>query len=177
MPSRRRSSPPCARLRAARRPSGPGSVRLSGGASRASASRTMRGGDARRSPRAMSGSRTSPATTSRRLEIQRILIDEVLRLEEPFRSTVLLRFFDGLTVAAIARRHGVDESTARWRLETALERLRSALSRRKGRQRVLAGRARAPPRSPRSARERRRGGRRLRERRRASPGSIERART
>src|SRR5688572_2467975 len=66
------------------------------------------------------------------LEVQRILIDEVLRLEEPFRSTVLLRFFDGLTVAAIARRHGIDESTARWRLGTALERLRSALSRRKG---------------------------------------------
>ena len=65
------------------------------------------------------------------LEVQRILIDEVLRLEEPFRSTVLLRFFDGLTVAAIARRHGVDESTARWRLGTALERLRSALTRRK----------------------------------------------
>ena len=66
------------------------------------------------------------------LEIQRLLIDEVLRLDEPCRSTVLLRFFDGLTVAAIARRQGVDESTARWRLKTALERLRTALSRRKG---------------------------------------------
>ena len=66
------------------------------------------------------------------LEIQRLLIEEVLRLDEPLRSTVLLRFFDGWTVAAIARRQGVDESTARWRLKIALERLRSALSKRKG---------------------------------------------
>lgn len=86
------------------------------------------------------------------LEIQRLLIEEVLRLDEPCRSTVLLRFFDGLTVAAIARRQGIDESTARWRLKTALERLRSALSRRKGHRAswqaalapLLLGHARAP---------------------------------
>jgi len=53
----------------------------------------------------------------------------VERLPEPFRSTVLHRFVDGLSCAEIARAEGVPAGTVRWRQSRALELLRADLER------------------------------------------------
>ena len=50
-------------------------------------------------------------------------------LDEPYRSTVLLRYFEGASAAEIARRQGVPAGTVRWRLKEALDQLRARLSR------------------------------------------------
>jgi RNA polymerase sigma factor (sigma-70 family) len=61
-----------------------------------------------------------------------LLAESVLVLDEPFRSTLLLRFYEGLSSAQIARTSGVPPGTVRWRLKTGLERLRSVLDARHG---------------------------------------------
>ena len=78
------------------------------------------------------GSLTEPAAPSpellmARLEVQRRLASRVAALAEPQRSTILLRYFEGLSAAEIARRQGVPAGTVRWRLKTGLDRLRAAL--------------------------------------------------
>ena len=62
-----------------------------------------------------------------RAEMQRKLVDLVLRLDEPYRTTVLLHFCEGVSLANIARTQGVPPSTVRWRLKSALDRLRDGL--------------------------------------------------
>ncbi|MGE0396715.1 MAG: sigma-70 family RNA polymerase sigma factor [Kofleriaceae bacterium] len=62
-----------------------------------------------------------------RVELQRAIVDAVLALAEPYRSTVLLHFFEGLSSAEIARRLGVPGSTVRGRLHTSLDQLRARL--------------------------------------------------
>jgi RNA polymerase sigma-70 factor (ECF subfamily) len=64
-----------------------------------------------------------------RAEAQRLLVEHVLALDEPWRSTVLLRFFDGLSSEEIARRTGAPPSTIRNRLAHALGLLRARLER------------------------------------------------
>jgi RNA polymerase sigma-70 factor (ECF subfamily) len=51
----------------------------------------------------------------------------VMELEEPYRSTVLLRYLDGLSSAQIAARSGESPALVRKRLERGLERLRVQL--------------------------------------------------
>src|SRR5262245_23182717 len=48
----------------------------------------------------------TPAELVERVELQRAVADEVLALAEPYRSTVLLHFFEGYSSAQIARRLG-----------------------------------------------------------------------
>jgi RNA polymerase sigma factor (sigma-70 family) len=67
-----------------------------------------------------------------RAEIQRRLVELVLRLDEPYRATVLLHFCEGVALAQIARTQGVPASTVRWRLKTALDQLRAELDRETG---------------------------------------------
>ncbi|HVV84518.1 MAG TPA: RNA polymerase sigma factor, partial [Kofleriaceae bacterium] len=62
-----------------------------------------------------------------RLELQRAVVDEVLALHEPYRSTVLLHFFEGLSSAELARRLGVPDGTVRRRLKVAVDVLRERL--------------------------------------------------
>lgn len=62
-----------------------------------------------------------------RVELQRVVAGEVLALAEPYRSTVLLHFFEGLTSAQIARRLDIPDGTVRRRLKTALDQLRERL--------------------------------------------------
>ena len=62
-----------------------------------------------------------------RVEIQRVLVELVLQLDEPYRSTILLHFCEGVPLATIARTQGVPASTVRWRLRTALAQLRERL--------------------------------------------------
>jgi len=56
------------------------------------------------------------------------LLRAVRAMEEPQRSTVLLRYLDGHSMAEIAATHGVSEEVVRKRLSRARERLRIALS-------------------------------------------------
>jgi RNA polymerase sigma factor (sigma-70 family) len=66
-----------------------------------------------------------------RLEVHRALAEAVARLAEPFREVVLLRYYEDLSSAEIARRLGEPAGTIRWRLKTALGRLRVALDERR----------------------------------------------
>lgn len=77
-----------------------------------------------------------PARIAEELEAQRVLAEAVLRLEEPLRSTVVLRWFRGLDSRAIARVQGVPEGTVRWRQKRALELLRADLDARFGERRA-----------------------------------------
>ena len=70
---------------------------------------------------------TSPEALLGRFQTQRLLADLVAELEEPYRSTVLLRYQEGLSSAEIARTQNVPPGTVRWRLMTGLEKLREAL--------------------------------------------------
>src|SRR4029078_5733188 len=63
---------------------------------------------------------------------QRLLADCVVTLEEPFRRTLLLRYFESLSAERIAEVEGVAQATVRWRLAEALERLRAAMGQRTG---------------------------------------------
>ena len=63
-----------------------------------------------------------------RLEAQELLLNEVQRLDEPYRTTILLLYFEGLPAADIADRLDVPDSTIRWRHRHALESLRKVLA-------------------------------------------------
>lgn len=73
--------------------------------------------------------RVTPAGIAERVEGQRLLADAVAALEEPFRTAVVLRYFDGLSGAAVAKRLGVPAATVRWRLMRGRELLRERLDR------------------------------------------------
>ena len=75
-------------------------------------------------------------------ELLRQIAQMVGELDEPYRSTVLSRYFEGASAAEIARRQGVPAGTVRWRLKEALDQLRARLSREVDRDR--ARRALAP---------------------------------
>jgi RNA polymerase sigma-70 factor (ECF subfamily) len=69
----------------------------------------------------------SVADTAARLEIRRRVLDAVASLEEPYRTTLTLRYFDGLSPTGIASRQGVPVKTVKTRLSRGLARLRAAL--------------------------------------------------
>ncbi|MEM7309584.1 MAG: RNA polymerase sigma factor, partial [Planctomycetota bacterium] len=62
-----------------------------------------------------------------REELLRAVTDAVLALEEPLRSTVLSRYYDGRGTSEIAEREGVPLGTVKSRLARALARLRERL--------------------------------------------------
>jgi RNA polymerase sigma-70 factor (ECF subfamily) len=62
-----------------------------------------------------------------RVETQRMLADEVIALREPYRSTIVLHYVEGLSSAEIARRLGIQASTVRQRLKHALDELRERI--------------------------------------------------
>ncbi len=65
-----------------------------------------------------------------RLELQRHVVEALEALAEPYRTTLVLRFLDGLSARAIAARTGVETKTVYTRLERGLAELRSRLDRR-----------------------------------------------
>ncbi len=67
-----------------------------------------------------------------RLETFRILAAEVSRLEEPYRSSIWQRFFEGRTAEEIAAADGVAAASVRARWMRALARLRERLDQRYG---------------------------------------------
>ena len=68
-----------------------------------------------------------PEDSVQKLEVLRWVVDAVLALEAPSRDIVILRYFDGLSGAEIARRMDLKPSTVRMRLKRALDELRAAL--------------------------------------------------
>jgi RNA polymerase sigma-70 factor (ECF subfamily) len=62
-----------------------------------------------------------------RARVQRELASLVMELSEPYRRTLLLRYYEGKTAAEIARALEVPAGTVRWRLKTALDQLRGSL--------------------------------------------------
>lgn len=56
----------------------------------------------------------------------------VLTLEEPLRTTMLLRFQEGLETGVIAEHQSISEDTVRWRIRKGLGQMRSALERERG---------------------------------------------
>ncbi len=68
-----------------------------------------------------------PADAVARAESFRMLVELVLALDEPFRSTVVRHYFDSEKLVDIARHDGVAEGTVRWRHKRALEVLRERL--------------------------------------------------
>jgi RNA polymerase sigma factor (sigma-70 family) len=114
----------------------------------ANLARRERRGAARRRARELASARpeASPGTheVAERLEAQRLLLEELERLEEPLRSVLVLRFQDGLSSAEIARRLSLPSGTVRWRVHEGLGRLRERLDRRHGGERERWVRACAP---------------------------------
>src|SRR3569623_1381792 len=72
----------------------------------------------------------TPRELVERVELQRVVSEEVLALAEPYRSTVLLHFFEGISSADLAQRLGLPAGTVRRRLQVGLDQLREALRRR-----------------------------------------------
>lgn len=74
----------------------------------------------------------SAAQVAEREETRRRIVEAALALEEPYRSTVLLRYFEDLMPSAIARELGLPSATVRTRLRRGLEKLRERLDREHG---------------------------------------------
>lgn len=69
----------------------------------------------------------TPEALHERAELLSRLTAALTRLDEPLRTTVMLRYLDGRSAAEIARATSVPAGTVRWRLKTGLERLRAEL--------------------------------------------------
>jgi len=89
--------------------------------------------DARRRARelvaARRGAAPSAADDAARMELQRRLVEEVYRLDEPLRAVVVARFFDGMPPRDVARKCGIPVETVRTRTRRALAQLRGQLDR------------------------------------------------
>ncbi len=88
-------------------------------------------GDRRRAARETAVARPegvpSDGDVRERERLRRSVVDAVLALDEPYRSTVLLRWFDGLPPRGVAARMDVPVETVRTRTRRALELLRRRL--------------------------------------------------
>lgn len=93
-------------------------------------------GEARRAHRDRSAARTESVAGEQeiieRLETFRILAAEVAKLDEPYRSSIWQRFFEGRTAEEIAAAEGVAAASVRARWMRALARLRERLDQRYG---------------------------------------------
>jgi RNA polymerase sigma factor (sigma-70 family) len=74
----------------------------------------------------------TPAELLERAQAQRELADLLVKLPEPFRRTVMLRYEQGMSAADIARADDIAEGTVRWRLKEGLDRLRAGMDKRHG---------------------------------------------
>jgi RNA polymerase sigma-70 factor (ECF subfamily) len=97
--------------------------------------RRVRRSDRRRMAReraVAAGAVDSASDSTERLARRRAVIEAVLVLPEALRTTLELRFFEGLPPRAIARRLGIPAETVRSRVRRALGLLRVELDRREG---------------------------------------------
>jgi RNA polymerase sigma-70 factor (ECF subfamily) len=85
--------------------------------------------------RGLGGEPVDAEAVLERLELQRMIAEMVKELDEPFRTAVLLRFFEGRLPADVARAQGIPAGTVRWRINEGLRRLRERLDHAHGGQR------------------------------------------
>jgi RNA polymerase sigma-70 factor (ECF subfamily) len=95
-------------------------------------SRTRRDAHERRGALGLSQSERSAEDVVALAETQKELVVAVLALGEPYRTTVLLRFFEELPPREVARRMGANVETVRTRTRRALDALRAGLTKRHG---------------------------------------------
>lgn len=97
----------------------------------ANVARKQRRGDTHRAEREAHAARReglpSAGDVAAKLEAQRMLVAALDALDDPYKTTIVLRYFDGLDSAEIARRANVPAGTVRWRLREGLHRLRTKL--------------------------------------------------
>jgi RNA polymerase sigma-70 factor (ECF subfamily) len=93
--------------------------------------------DEREALRAMPPASPSPADVVSTAESHRRVVEAVLALEEPYKTTVLLRFFEDLPPREVAARMGVPVETVRARVRRAVERLRERLDEEHGGRRAV----------------------------------------
>ena len=97
------------------------------------AARKLARGDSRRVQRerlvARAEEAASTAETVQRAALQRDVVDGVLGLAEPYRTVVLLRYFEDLSTAQIAQRLQRPRNTVQTQLQRGLARLREKLDR------------------------------------------------
>lgn len=90
--------------------------------------RAQRRADGRRVAHELGAARdeAEPATVDllARAELQRKLVEAVIQLDEPYRTALLLRYFENLPPRSIAKRLGVPVATVRTRIVRGIERLR-----------------------------------------------------
>jgi RNA polymerase sigma factor (sigma-70 family) len=72
-----------------------------------------------------------------RIELRRMTLDAIESLEEPYRSTIVDRFLDGLSIAEIARRSGSPRKTVETRSRRGVLMLKEALQDRRDSRGVL----------------------------------------
>ncbi len=91
-------------------------------------------GDERRARRESLAGRPDPSTpeTDGTLEAQAQLVEALRKLDEPYRSTLVQRYYHDLAPKEIAERSGAPLNTVKARLARGLERLRAELDRRYG---------------------------------------------
>ncbi len=98
--------------------------------------RSLRRSSARASVREACTARTEDACATdavvQRMQEQRVLLAALDALDEPYRTTLLLRFFEDLSPATIARRTGRPVETVKTHLKRGLARLRLDLEQRHG---------------------------------------------
>ncbi|MBK7877688.1 MAG: carboxypeptidase regulatory-like domain-containing protein [Planctomycetes bacterium] len=83
----------------------------------------------------------APGEVAQRLELQEHLVRELRALDEPYQSTLYLRYFEELAPSAIAARTATPVKTVKTRLERGLALLRERMERKHGsatRERLLA---------------------------------------
>jgi RNA polymerase sigma-70 factor (ECF subfamily) len=74
----------------------------------------------------------SPAESVARAELQQVVLDAVLALAEPYRSTLVQRFLDELSAEEIAKRRGEPVETVRTRVKRGLDQVRVRVAERLG---------------------------------------------
>ena len=72
------------------------------------------------------------ASAARELALQQRVVEAVQTLDEPYRSTLLLRYFEGLSRGRIAEELGIPVATVSTRLQRGLAKLRERLDRAHG---------------------------------------------
>jgi RNA polymerase sigma factor (sigma-70 family) len=82
--------------------------------------------------RAAATTTASPEELLERAQLQRKLAEAVIELDEPYRSAILLRYYESRSSADVARELGLPAGTVRWRLSEGIERLRRRLDERHG---------------------------------------------
>lgn len=88
--------------------------------------------DRREAASARSEALPSDQELGERVALQQWVVDEVMGLDEPYRHTILLRFFEGLPPRDIALRMGIPLETVKSRLRRGLERLRGRMDSARG---------------------------------------------